>query len=60
MFIDRVNNMLRSLKLSLDVPLRRKLGHIYLEWDHSSKKQLTKAELIKLHRGFPIAHQRNS
>ena len=60
MFIDSVNNMLRSPKLRLDVPPLRKLGQIYLEWDHPSKTHLTEAELVKLHRGFPIQHQRNS
>ena len=60
MFIDSVNNMLISPKLGLKVPLLRNLGHIYLEWHHSSKTHFTKAELIKLHRGFSFPHQRNS
>ena len=58
MFIDSVNNMLRSPERVLNVHLLRKQDHIYLEWDHSSKMHFTKAALIKLHRGFPIPYQR--
>ena len=60
MFIDSVNNMVRTPKLGLNVPFLRKLGHIYLEWDHSSKTHFTKTELIKLHRRFLTPYQRYS
>lgn len=53
MIVDTINNKLRSPKLRLDLPLRRKLCHIHLGWDHLFKTHFTKAELIKLHIGFP-------
>ena len=51
-FVNTVENLLCNPILTLNIPVTRKLGHVYLEWSKSDSILFTKSELHKLHRGF--------
>jgi transposase InsO family protein len=49
---DTVKNSLKCPSIGWEIPLVRKLGHVYLEWPLETNILFTKSELTKLHRGF--------
>jgi len=50
--LDTVKNCLSCPSANWEIPVVRKLGHVYLEWKKTDRILFTKSELIKLHRGF--------
>jgi hypothetical protein len=50
--VDTVENTLKAPKSGWSIPLVRKLGHVYLEWQPKDRILYTRSELTKLHRGF--------
>lgn len=51
-YVNTVSNELICPSASWKVPLTRKFGHVYLEWNPKHEILFTKSELIKIHRGF--------
>ena len=51
-YVNTVTNQLCAPLLELQIPLKRKKGHIYLTWCNSKETLFTKSELIKIHRGL--------
>jgi hypothetical protein len=47
-----MNNVLLCTAEDWNLPLVRKLGHVYLEWSATDRILYTKSELQKLHRNF--------
>jgi hypothetical protein len=50
MIVDTVENELRAPKAGWSVPIIRKFGHVYLEWEPTNKIMFTRHELQKFHR----------
>lgn len=51
-FVDVVQNRLRCPRGKWSILIVRKLGHVYLEWEHSDDILFSKSEMLRLHRGF--------
>jgi hypothetical protein len=49
---DTVKTSLKCPSIGWEIPLVRKLGHVYLEWPLETNILFIKSELTKLHRGF--------
>jgi hypothetical protein len=49
---DTVHNTSHCTAEDWNLPLVRKLGHVYLEWSATDRILYTKSELQKLHRNF--------
>ena len=51
---DNVDNLLVSKTIGWSIPITRKLGHLYVEWDPSTplNAYYTKAELLRMHLHF--------
>ena len=51
-YVNNLDDKLYCPKLGIKIPLKRKYGHIYLEWGKTDNILYTKSELLKIHRGF--------
>ena len=52
LYLDTTRNVLISSPGNISIPVVRKFGHVYLEWEQEDTILFSRSELIKLHRGF--------
>ena len=52
MYPNTVENKMVCPDLDINIPLVRKHGHIFIEWEEHHKVLFTKKELVKLHKNF--------